>query len=180
VPGPLGLRPVLWPWLDDTAARGIDVIDGIGVTVGERVSYLGAQSLQSMSVRFGYDPRAGRCVLHTTANNGSTVYAGLSSDAVGSDEIEARLIWDRATAQLVTTDAMRWRSWSPRVLEVQITDRAKYGPGGTDDLYPGRRIVMTCAMLGVSAVAALIGEREYDADTALIRVYLLDDPLTAV
>jgi len=179
VPGPLGLRPVLWPWLDDTAARGIEVVDGIGVAVGERVEYLDAQSLDSMTVRFGYDPQAGRCVLHTTANSTSTVYAALSSDALGSDEIEARLLWDRATAQLVTTDAMRWRSWSPRVLEVEIVDRAKYGPGGTDDLYPGRRVVLTCDVLGVASIAAMVGEREYDADTALIRVYLLDDPLTA-
>ena len=180
VPGPLGLRPVLWPWLDDTAARGIEVVDGIGVAVGDRVEYLDAQSVQAMTVRFGYDPRLGRSVLHTTANSGSTVYASLSSDALGTDEMEARLLWDRATAQLVTTDAMRWRSWSPRVLEIEIVDRARYGPGGTDDLYPGRRVVLTCDMLGVTSIAAMVGEREYDADTALVRVYLLDDPLTAV
>lgn len=180
VPGPLGLRPVLWPWLDDTSARGIEVVDGIGVAVGDRVEYLDAQSLQSMTIRFGYDPQAGRCVLHTTANNGSTVYASLSSDVLGTDEMEARLLWDRATAQTVTTDALRWRSWSPRVLEVEIVDRARYGPGGTDDLYPGRRVVLTCAVLGVASVAAMVGEREYDAETAMVRVYLLDDPLTAV
>ena len=85
-----------------------------------------------------------------------------------------------ASAEQVAADALRWLSWSPRVLEVQVTDLARFGPQGTDDLYAGRRVVLTSEQHGITAQAAVIGEREWDAEIALVRVYLLDDPLTAV
>lgn len=180
VPGPLGLRPVLWPYLDDTAARGLPIIDGVGLAASDRVSYLEAASLQSMSVRYGFNPESGRPVLFTSADADSTVYASLSAQASDTDEIEARFGWDTATMQQVCADALRWVSWSPRVLEFEVSDLARYGPQGTDDLYVGRRVVVTSEQHGVTAQSAVVAEREWDAETALVRVYLLDDPLTAV
>ena len=179
VPGPAGLRPVLWPWLDDTSARGLDLVDGIGIAVSERVSYLDAPSLQAMTVRYAYDAASGRCVGRAVADFDSTVYGSLFSVSSDVDEFEARYIADDTTAQQVATDALRWLSWSPRVLDVQLSDLARFGPGAADDLYPGRRVVLTCDRLGIDAVAAVVGEREWDASTALVRLYLLDDPLTA-
>ena len=180
VPGPRGLRPVLWPWLDDTEARGIDVVDGVGIATGSVVSYMDAQALASMRITFGYDPNRGIACLSTAANGGSTVYAVTSEAAVESAEMEARLIWHRATAQQVANDSIRWRSWSPRVVELQIRDRDRYGPGGTEDLYPGRRIVLYADRLGINGMAAMVGDREYDSERALVRVYMLDDPLTPI
>lgn len=179
VPGPLGLRPVLFPWLDDTSARGIDVVDGVGVCVSDSVTYLDSAPVKNVRVRFQYNPQVDACTWVTNADATMSVYGALPGDGE-TVEIEARFLADRATAQRVALDVLRWQGWSPRVLELQINDRARYGPGGSDDLYPGRRIVLECAQHGVSGMAAIIGEREYDATTALVRVYLLDDPLTAV
>ena len=180
VPGPLGLRPVMWPFLDDGQARGLDLVDGIGIAVSDRVMYLDAPQLQSMTVRYQYNPATGRSVSITTASGENNVYATLTTQAADTDEYEARYLWDSTTAEQVAADALRWLSWSPRVLEVQVTDLARFGPQGTDDLYAGRRVVLTSEQHGITAQAAVIGEREWDAEIALVRVYLLDDPLTAV
>ena len=58
-----------------------------------------------------------------------------------------------------------------------MQDQARYGPGGADDLLPGRRVVVTCSALGISGEAAIVGEREYDATRTLVRLYMLDDEL---
>ena len=176
MPGPRGLRPVLWPWLDDTEAIGVAVVDGQGLAFGRSVRYLDASDLGSMRVTFGYDPKKGTSARIATANGQSTVRA-VTREAVETDEMEARLVWDRATAQQIAHDCIRWRSWSPRVVEVQVQDRARYGPGGTDDLLPGRRVVVTCPALGISGEAAIVGEREYDAARTLVRLYMLDAEL---
>lgn len=178
VPGPSGLRPIVWPFFEDRTARGPHVIDGAGVASTGAITFLRSDDVGFVALRYGVRADDGRATRRVTASQRTSLLARFAP-AGGIQETDAPLVWDPATAGQIVEDALAIAAWSPRVISLNVTEWQTYGPGGDVDLEPGARIVFSSERLGLDRAPAVVGEREWSSSEALIRLWLLDDPLTA-
>lgn len=177
LPGPDGLRPVLLPFLRERGARGIAVVDGIGVCVEGPIRFADPIGTDRVAVRYGYRADRGRMTQRVIVGRDEVLRSRFALQ--GLTEADARFLWDPVTAGRVAQESATLGSWAPRVVSLLVTQPDTYGPGAALDLDVGRQVVFTSSALGLSGVPAVVGEREYDATRSLVRLWLLDDPLVA-
>lgn len=178
VPGPLGLRPVLWPWISgDEMDGGPLLVDGVGLaSMNDPVTYLSSDPVSRVAFTYGYraDTRASIGTVYASTATGA--YGGAGADG-GDDEIEAASIWDRATAASLAHARYRATAWTPRVVPVYVLDR-RYDVGGDREMFVGDVVRFTSSRFGWTERPAVVGSIERDGSgNSRYNLYLRDDPL---
>lgn len=174
--GPRGLRVVLPPWADGFDAAAPPLIQGQGISrVGRSVEYLQVQETRGVIVNYAVRADTGQPGRTTTASVFDTAY-GTFGRAAQETTITCDFVASSSTANRIAREHAAIRSWTPRVVSYYVTDRDRYGIGGTHELLIGQRVRLTDSFLGFDAKAAFIGEIERGR-TEIVTVYIIDDPI---
>lgn len=176
--GPNGVRPVLWPWLDEPIARrGLRAGRGDLVLAGG-VRKLRLRAEPEIVVDFAYTPDGNRTTEAIGRSAATSAYAQASAQfsRSGVESIEARTIWDAITANAVATDRHRATHLVPYAIPYMADPRV-YGLQGTRPLRIGDTYLLTDPSLSLVDKPVSVGEIERDASTMRVTLYIRGDIL---
>jgi hypothetical protein len=179
VPGPLGLTPVLWPWLDQAEDARFHLQEGPGFVRGaNRVGYSQSSGVSAVRISYGWCPSDGVYVSERTAAARDTlrgrVAASLLQAQGATQQVETRLVWDHATAERIADDRLA-RAAVPRRTVGYQCDPSVYGAGGRWELRVGMPITLTDAGLHLARVPAFVRRIERAGDRMRVDIDLRDD-----
>ena len=192
--GEHGLRPVLWPWLDDIEAltasahivcgtRDPDTGEfGAGFLsyLAGGVGFTGDAPLGVYRIEHGYDPESTAYTLTATVSPEDTAYGAAAISHLGHqgrvETSQTRWIQDTSTALSLAAVRMRAHSLPRRVVRV-LCDVEQYGPGAADELYCGRPVLLTCPSLHIDAEPAFVSRLGWRGPVLDVTLELRDDPL---
>lgn len=177
VPGPAGLRPVLWPWLDGPDDTGRPLVDGQGIELVDPVRYEDGDEVGRVSFAYAVRADTGAPTLTAIAAAPTTAY-GASGPRRGVEDIESEVVWDTATAGALAHARLRYQGWGPRTIRAHALD-PRYDVGGDLELYAGDVVRLTSDRYGWTERPAVVARIERDAlGTGMLEFWLRDDPLT--
>ena len=192
--GEHGLRPVLWPWLDDieahTAAAHIvcGTRDPDTGTVGAGflsylaggVTYTNDSALAIYRVEHGYDPESTAYTLTATVSPDDTAYGASAMSFLGHqgrvESSQTRWVQDTSTALSLAMARIRAHCLPRRLVRV-LCDVTQYGPGAADELYCGRPVLMTCPSLHIEAEPAFVSQLGWRGPVLDVTLELRDEAL---
>jgi hypothetical protein len=161
VPGPRGLRPILWPGTSvDDGDQGVLLIDGQGIVRASPCQVVDLSPVSSTTVVYGLRADTGAYTRTVTVGTSRSPIARLFPSAMTTDEIESDIIHDDATASRVAGDRLSRRLLSGLAVSFSVVDFDRYGPGGTVELYVGRFVRLTSEGLGLDALRGIVSEVE--------------------
>lgn len=171
VPGPLGLRPVLWPGTSvDDGDQGVSLVDGQGIVRASPCSIVDLSPVSAVVVSYGLRADTGAYTRSVTVGQDQSPIARLAPSSQVVDEIESDILHDDATASRVAGDRLARRLLSGLAVSFSVTDWDRYGPGGTVELYVGRFVRVTSQGLGLDAVRGIVAGVETTEGNMLITV----------
>lgn len=174
VPGPFGLRPVLVPGTTaDTGEPGVSVVAGQGIARGSPCRIVETEPVTTIEIAYARRADTGS-YSQSAVLSADTSPLGLLSQGRGSETVSTDYVHDAGTAMRIAQDRMLRRATSGHEIRYSVTDWTQYGPGGTVELYAGRRIRLTDTELGLSAVPAIVSVVECDAVSCLVTVETIE------
>ena len=192
--GEHGLRPVLWPWLDDIEAltasahlvcgtRDPDTGDyGAGFLsyLAGGVTFTGDDSLAVYTVEYAYDPGSTSYTASATVSPRDTAYGSAAITHLGhsgrAETTKTRWCADGSTATALAAAKIRAHSMPRRMVRV-LCDLTQYGPGAPDELYCGRPVLLTCPSLHIEAEPAFVSRLGWRGPVLDVTLELRDEPL---
>lgn len=192
--GPDGLRPVLWPWLDDIEAHNASshLVCGTrdpytGLVGAGFLSYLAAgvtftsdSALAIYKIEHGYDPESTSYTLTATVTPSDTAYGASAMSYLGHqgkvETSESRWIQDGATALALASLRVRAQSMPRRLIRI-FCDVERYGPGSSDELYCGKPVLFSCPSLHIEAAPGFVSRLGWRGPVLDVAIELRDDPL---
>lgn len=186
--GPRGIRPILWPWLDDpsTISARTHLIDGRNCHLASPMSF-STTALNSVFIQYAWDPESGTYSKSYTASSGNNAYGRVGRSRVprphvrgGTEDmtkIQTRWVWDEATAQAMAQARLRALAIPRRVFSVMV-DRDLYGFGGSIvELRPGMPVLVTCSRFSIASELAHVSAVEWRVDQVRVELTMRDDAL---
>ena len=192
--GEFGLRPVLWPWLDDldaltasahivcgtrdpnTGAFG----EGFLSYLAGGVRYTSDDALSIYTIEHGYNPESTGYTLSAVVSPADSAYGAAAISSLGytptSGTSKTRWIADTATATSLAATRMRAHSVPRRVVRC-LCDAAHYGPGGIEELYCGRPLLVSVPSLHIDGEPGYVAALGWKGAVLDVTLELRDDPL---
>ena len=192
--GLYGLRPVLWPWLDDldalTASAHIvcgtrdpdtgTFSEGFLSYLAGGITYTSDAAMTVYTIEHGYNPESSAYTLSATISPTDTAYGASAASSVGytpkTSTSKTRWIADTATATSLASTRMRAHSVPRRVVRC-LCDADQYGPGGPEELYCGRPVLVSVSSLHITAEPGHIAALGWKGPVLDVTIELRDDPL---
>lgn len=174
VDGPMGKRPVLFPWATGKRRTGWHLIDGASIVTDDAIEYAAdEQAPGSVVVEYGYRPDKSSTRFATSAG----VATSGASFTDGEEVITTYAVHDPATASRIAADRLRAIAWAPRVVRATVAAIDEHEIGGARPLSVGQPVSITSTRLGLDREPGTVAEVEREGARMSIAVYLDDDPL---
>jgi len=174
VDGPLGRRPVLFPWAAGKRRTGWHLVDGASIVTDDAIEYAAdEQAPGSVVVEYGYRPD--KSVTRFATSAGVATSGAAWTD--GEEVITTYAVHDPATASRIAADRLRAIGWAPRVVRATVAALDEHEVGGARPLTVGQPVTLTSARLGLDREPGTVAEIEREGARMSIAVYLDDDPL---
>lgn len=176
--GPNGLRPALWPWLDEPNARTELIANRSTLTLAGGVRKLRLRAEPEIVIDYGYTPDGNRTTLAVGRTVATSAYAQAAAFRArsGTESIEARVLWDEVTANAIADDRHRATHLVPYAIPYMADPRV-FGLQGTRPLRIGDTYMLTDPSLSLDRKAVSVGEIERDASSMRVTFYIRGDIL---
>ena len=192
--GKFGLRPVLWPWLDDldalTASAHIvcgtrdpntgEFGQGFLSYLAGGVKFTSDTSLSICEIEHGFDPESTSYTKSARVSPEDSAYGSAAITSLGytptASTSKTRWIDDTPSALSLAATRMRAHSVPRRIVRC-LCDVSQYGPGGIQELRCGQPVLVSVPSLHIDSAPAYVSAIGWKGAVLDVTLEIRDDPL---
>jgi hypothetical protein len=180
--GPEGIRPVLWPFLDDVSAVGarVHLVEGVNFHSDQTFSYTSSDPVSRIDLSYAWNPDGGSYSKVVTVAADRSAYSAAAMQRLGQSpaagSFKSRWFWDRRTVRALTLTMQRAIAVPRRVVRGYLSDLGLQFGGG-QELTIGTPVRITSPRLSITDAPAFVSTMEVDDVGTVVTIELRDDLL---